>query len=158
MKLQLTLRSYSDDVRHHLVASIRRICRGEAIAAGMPEDLMPVVEVKEGGSADSIYNDPKLTARVRSAVTGSLGAANVLSVEPLMVSEDFSQYGRTVEHVPICFFLVGASDPEKLEESRRTGMPLPALHSSKFAPDAEPMIRTGIAAMTAATLDLLPKG
>jgi hippurate hydrolase len=158
VKLQLTLRSYSDDVRHHLVASIRRICRGEAIAAGMPEDLMPVVEVKEGGSADSIYNDPKLTARVRSAVTGSLGAANVLSVEPLMVSEDFSQYGRTVEHVPICFFLVGASDPEKLEESRRTGMPLPALHSSKFAPDAEPMIRTGIAAMTAATLDLLPKG
>lgn len=158
VKLQLTLRSYSDDVRYHLVASIRRICQGEAMAAGMPEDLMPVVTVREGESADSIYNDPKLTARVRSAVTGSLGAANVLSVEPLMVSEDFSQYGRTVEHVPICFFLVGASDPVKLEESRRTGMPLPALHSNKFAPDAEPMIRTGIAAMTAATLDLLPKG
>jgi hippurate hydrolase len=158
VKLQLTLRSYSDDVRHHLVASIRRICQGEAMAAGMPEDLMPVVTIKEGGSSDSIYNDPKLTARVRSAVTGSLGAANVLSVEPIMASEDFSQYGRTVEHVPLCFFLVGASDPAKLEESRRTGIPLPALHSSKFAPDAEPMIRTGIAAMTAATLDLLPKG
>ena len=118
---------------------------------------MPVVTVTESGSADSIYNDPKLTARVRSAVTGSLGAANVLSVEPVMASEDFSHYGRTVEHVLICDFLVGASDPAKLTESRRTGMPLPALHSSKFAPDAEPMIRTGIAAMTAATLDLLPK-
>jgi amidohydrolase len=157
VKLQLTLRSYSDDVRHHLVASIQRICQGEAMAAGMPEDLMPVVTVKEGG-ADSIYNDPKLTARVRSAVIGSLGAPNVLSLEPLMASEDFSQYGRTVEHVPLCFFIVGASDPAKLEESRRTGMPLPALHSSKFAPDAEPMIRTGVAAMTAATLDLLPRG
>jgi hippurate hydrolase len=158
VKLQLTLRSYSDDVRQHLVASVRRICQGEALAAGMPEDRMPVVTVTESGSADSIYNDPKLTARVRSAVTGSLGASNVLSVEPMMASEDFSQYGRTVEHVPVCFFLVGASDPAKLGESRRTGMPLPALHSSKFAPDAEPMIRTGVAAMAAATLDLLPKG
>jgi amidohydrolase len=158
VKLQLTLRSYSDDVRQHLIASIRRICQGEAIAAGMPEDRMPVVTVTESGKADSIVNDPKLTAKVRSAVTASLGAANIVSVEPLMVSEDFSQYGRTVEHVPICFFLVGATDPAKLEESRRTGMPLPSLHSSKFAPDAEPMIETGVAAMTAATLDLLPKG
>jgi hippurate hydrolase len=158
VKLQLTLRSYSDDVRQHLITSIRRICQGEAIAAGMPEDRMPVVTVTESGKADSIYNDPKLTARVRAAVTGSLGEANVLTVEPLMVSEDFSQYGHTVEHVPICFFLVGASDPAKLTESRRTGMPLPALHSSKFAPVAEPTIKTGVAAMTAATLDLLPKG
>jgi amidohydrolase len=156
VKLQLTLHSYSDDVRYHLVASIRRICQGEAIAAGLPEDLKPVVTVKEGGSG-SIYNDPKLTARVRSAIIGSLGAANVVSVEPLVTSEDFSQHGRRAEHVSICFFLVGASDPAKLEESRRTGIPLPALHSSKFAPDAEPMIRTGIAGMTAARLDLLPK-
>ena len=43
VKLQLTLRSYSADVREHLVASIRRICRGEAIAAGVPDDLMPIV-------------------------------------------------------------------------------------------------------------------
>ena len=117
VKLELTLRSYSQDVREHLVASIRRICRGEAIAAGIPEDLMPTVEVV-GSSADSIYNDPALTRRVRTAVTGWLGSGHVVSADPIMASEDFSQYGRTVERVPVCFFMLGASDPTG---SRRAG-------------------------------------
>jgi hippurate hydrolase len=157
VKLGLTLRSYASDVREHLVASIRRICRGEAEAAGIPEELLPAVTVVPGESADAIYNDPALTRRVRAAIAGALGADRVVSAEPIMASEDFSQYGRTVEKVPICFFMLGASAPEKLAESRRTGMPLPSLHSSKFAPVPEPTIRTGIAAMTAATLDLLAK-
>jgi hippurate hydrolase len=157
VKLQLTLRSYSADVKEHLVASIRRICRGEAIAAGMPEDLMPVVTVV-GSSADSIYNDPALTKRVRDSVTAALGADRVQDFEPQMYSEDFSQYGRTVEKVPICFFVLGASDPAKLAESRRTGTPLPSLHSSRFAPVPEPTIKTGIEAMSAAALGILAKG
>jgi amidohydrolase len=156
VKLQLTLRSYSPDTRVHLVAAIRRICRGEAIAAGLPEELMPVVTVIDAG-ADSIFNDPALTRRVRAAVTRSLGADHVEDLEPQMYSEDFSQYGRTVEKVPICFFSIGASDPEKLAESRRSGIPMPSLHSSKFAPVPEPTIKTGIKAMSAAALDLLAK-
>ena len=35
--LQLTLRSYSDEVRAKLIAAIRRIVKGQAIAAGLPE-------------------------------------------------------------------------------------------------------------------------
>ena len=156
VKLGLTLRSYSADTKEHLVASIRRICRGEAIAAGIPEDLMPVVTVV-GTSADSIFNDPALTRRVRAAVTASLGEDHVRDFEQQMYSEDFSQYGRTVEKVPICFFVLGASDPEKLAESRRTGVALPSLHSSRFAPVAEPTIKTGVEAMSAAALDILAK-
>jgi len=156
VKLQLTLRSYDSAVREHLIASIRRICRGEAIAAGVPEDLMPIVTLV-GSSADSIYNDPALTRRVRAAVAGMLGADKVVAAEPLMGSEDFSQFGRTVEKVPLCFFELGAYPAEKIAESRRTGVALPFLHSTKFAPIPEPTIKTGIAAMTAAALDLLPK-
>ena len=52
---------------------------------------------------------------------------------------------------------VGAVDPAKVAESRRTGAPLPSLHSSKFAPLPEPTIRTGVTALTAAALDLLAK-
>jgi amidohydrolase len=156
VKLQLTLRSYSADVREHLVASIRRICRGEAIAAGVPDDLMPIVTVV-GASAEAVSNDPALTKRVRAAVTGWLGAGHVETSEPIMGSEDFSQYGKTAERVPLCFFWLGAAAPEALAESRRTGVPLPFPHSSKFAPDMEPTLRTGVAAMTAAALDILAK-
>ena len=157
VKLGLTVRSYSSDVRAHLIASIRRICRGEAVAAGIPEELMPVVTVIDEEAAPAIYNDPALTRRVRAAVTGWLGPDRVRSGDAVMGSEDFSQYGRTVEKVPLCFFRLGATAPEKLAESLRTGIPLPSLHSSKFAPVPEPTIKTGVTAMTAAALGLLAK-
>ena len=157
VKLELTLRSYSDDVRAHLVSSIRRICRGEAIAAGIPEELMPEVEVKASEGATSVYNDPALTQRVRKALVAWLGADRVQTFQPSMVSEDFSEYGRTMEHVPICMFRLGSLAPERIAESERTGSPLPSLHSGKFAPLPEPAIKTGVEAMTAVALDILKK-
>jgi amidohydrolase len=155
--LNLTVRSYSDEVRAHLLASIRRIARAEAVGAGLPDDLLPTVTVVASESAEATYNDPALTRRVRAAATAFLGADRVVDAEPLAGSEDFSQYGRTVEKVPLCFFVLGATAPERLAESRRTGIPLPSLHSSRFAPVAEPAIKTGVEAYTAVALDLLPK-
>src|SRR5271165_842738 len=157
VKLGLTVRSYSSDVRTHLLASIRRICRGEAAAMGVPEELAPVVTVIEEEAAPATYNDPALTRRVRAAVTGWLGAERVRTGGPVMGSEDFSQYGRTVEKVPLCFFRIGATAPEKLAESQQTGVPVPSLHSSRFAPVPEPTIKAGVMAMTAAAIELLPK-
>jgi hippurate hydrolase len=157
VKLELTLRSYSDEVRAHLISSIRRICRGEAIAAGLPDELMPEVEVNAAEGASSVYNDPALTQRVRHALVAWLGAEHVLTFQPSMVSEDFSEFGRTVEHVPVCIFRLGALAPERIAESERSGTPLPSLHSGKFAPVPEPAIKTGVAALTAVVLDLLPK-
>jgi len=46
-------------------------------------------------------------------------------------------------------------DPAKVAESKKTGQPLPSLHSSLFAPVPEPTIKTGITAMTAAVLNLM---
>jgi amidohydrolase len=157
VKLELTLRSYSDAVRSHLVDAIKRICRGEAIAAGLPENLAPKVEVLAEEGAPSTYNDPGLTRRIRSALVGWLGADRVTTEEPVMGAEDFSEFGRTSEKVPVCLFWLGAVAPEKVAESERAGIPLPSLHSSKFAPVPEPTIKTGVTAMTAAALDLLAK-
>lgn len=157
VKLQLTLRSYSDAVRRHTIDAVKRICRGEAIAAGIPDDLMPIVEILEGEFTPASYNDPALTRRVRGALTTWLGAAAVQTIDPEMGGEDFGQFGRTMEKVPICMFRVGAVDPQKIAESQRTGVPLPSLHSSKFAPLPEPAIKTGVTALTAAALELLAK-
>lgn len=157
VKLQLTLRSYSEKVRAHLIAAIRRICRGEAIAAGVPDELLPVVTVSDGERTLPTYNDPVLTRRVRAAIAAWIGADNVRNIDPEMGGEDFGLYGRTAEKVPITMFRVGAVDPVKYAESERTGEPLPSLHSSKFAPLPEPTIKTGISAATAAALDLLAK-
>ena len=155
VKLELTLRSYSDDVRAHLVSSIRRICRGEAIATGLPDELMPEISVNAAEGATSVYNDPALTRRLRADFVAWLGEARVQTFQPSMVSEDFSEYSRTVDHIPVCMFRLGALAPETIAAAERNGTPLPSLHSAKFAPVPEPAIKTGVTAMTAAALDLL---
>ena len=157
VKLSLTLRSYSETVRRHTIEAVKRICRGEAIAAGLAEDRMPIVEILEGEFTPASYHGPALTRRVRNVLTPWLGAERVVGIDPEMGGEDFGQFGRTAEKVPICMFRVGAVDPVKFAESQRTGAPLPSLHSSKFAPLPEPAIKTGVTALTAAALDLLAK-
>ena len=155
--LQLTTRCYSDDVRRTILAAIERTARGVALAAGVPEDRAPIVKVSEAETTPVTYNDPKLAARLRDAFAAALGGGNVVEAEPLMVSEDFGLFGLAGRQIPTCMFFLGAADPAKLAESQRTGRPLPSLHSSLFYPEAEPALRTGIMATTAAVLELMKK-
>ena len=74
-----------------------------------------------------------------------------------MGGEDFGEFGRTEHMIPICMFDVGGVKPEAFKASERTGQPLPSLHSSLWAPDPEPTIKTGVTAMTAAVLELMGK-
>jgi len=153
--LQLTLRSYSDEVRKHSLAAIRRICDGLGRAAGLPNDLLPVVtETPEASPA--IYNDPALTQRLAKAFQAKLGAGNVTPKKAVMGAEDFSEFGRTAEKIPICMFWLGAVRRGTYDASLKSGQLLPSLHSSQFAPDPEPTIKTGVDSMTAAVLELLP--
>ncbi|MFQ6112896.1 MAG: amidohydrolase [bacterium] len=154
VELQLTLRSYSDQVRNQTIEAIKRISKGIALSAGVPEDRLPTLTVREGFTP-ATYNDPELTRRIGMAMRAVLGDENVLNVEPVMAGEDFGQYGRVEPKIPICIFWLGALDPQKLEEILRTGAPVPSLHSSLFAPVPEPTIKTGVKAMSAAVLDLL---
>lgn len=157
VKLQLTLRSYSPAVRAHSIEALKRTCRGEAMAAGFPEELYPVVNVHEEEGAPSTYNDPALTKRVRAAIESWIGKDHVRSTDPVMGAEDFGQFTLTTEKVPICMFWLGAVDPAKIAESERTGVPLPSLHSSKFAPLPEPTLKAGVTSLAGAALDLLAK-
>ena len=156
VKLQLTVRSYTDEVRTNTVASIKRISRAMAQAAGVPENRMPLVTLSDE-SVSATYNDPSLTRRLSGAFQSWLGAEKTVAVKPIMGAEDFSEFGRTREKIPICMFWLGAVEPKQVEASKRSGTPLPSLHSSRFAPVPEPTIRTGVTAMTAAVLELVGK-
>jgi hippurate hydrolase len=150
VKLLLTVRTYKPEVRKRVLASIERVARGVAIAAGMPDDRLPVVEVLQSEATDATYNDPALTERLAKSLEGVLGAANVVRIDPAMVSEDFGRFGINRE-IPIAMLALGAVDPAKIARGER----LPSLHSSQFAPLPEPAIRTGVKAVTTMVLDLL---
>jgi hippurate hydrolase len=159
VKMQLTVRTYKAEVRERVLAAIERIAKGCATAAGLPLDKMPTVDVLRDHFAAAMYSNPELTKRLVAVWKKALGDQNVEMVDPTMGGEDFSEYGLLPEHsIPTVNFHVGAVDPAKIAESKKTGAaPLPTLHSSKFAPVPEPTIRTGIVAMTAAVLDLMKK-
>lgn len=155
VSLLLTIRTYKEDLRERILASIERIARGIAAAAGLPDDRMPVMTVKEYTPA--LYNDPGLTRRLVGVFQATFGREGVVEWPPVMGSEDFGRFALEDRSVPAVQFDVGATDPAKLEESRRSGARLPSLHSSLFAPLPEPTIEAGVRAMTAALLDLMKK-
>jgi len=152
--LQITVRSYSEKVRDQLLKSIKRVTRGIAQAAGIEENKMPEVKIKDKYTP-SLYNDPILTERLVKTFETVLGKNNVISSKPVMVGEDFAHYGRTDPKIPICMFFLGSVKQKQGEENFPIREPLPSLHSAAFAPDAEPTIKTGIKAMTAAVLALM---
>ncbi|MCI0692220.1 amidohydrolase [candidate division KSB1 bacterium] len=154
VQLQLTVRSYSDHAKEKTLQAIERICKGIAIAGGVPESRMPMVKVQDEFTP-STYNDPALVKRMTASMQAILGADKVVAKEPVMGGEDFGEYGRTPEKIPLAILWLGAIAPERVQESLRTGQSLPSLHSSQFAPLPELTIKTGVTAMTAAVLDLL---
>ncbi len=154
VNLQLTVRTYKEEVRKRVLASIERIIKGVAATAGIPEDRAPSMKVAEGAGA--LYNEPKLVERLAGAFRQVLGEENVVQVPQIMASEDFGEF--SLDHkIPTTMFWLGASDPAKLKASRESGIPLPGLHSALFAPVPESTLRTGVKAMTSAVLELMKK-
>lgn len=156
VRLQLTVRSYSDSVREQLLSSIRRIAVGVGRTAGLPEELLPEVRTMEEEYTPSTYNDPALVGRVTGVFRALLGEENVTERESMMGGEDFGRYGREEPRIPIFMYRLGSIGPERFRAAVREGKGrLPSLHSGYYHPDAEPTIRTGVLTMSAAVLELL---
>src|SRR5436190_1576022 len=154
--LQLTIRTYKEEVRQRILTSIERIAKGVAAAAGIPDDRAPIMKVIESENAPSLYNDPQLTERLANAIGKAIGPDNVIKSAPLMASEDFGVLN--LDHqIPSFYFWLGAMAPEKIAASKKSGKPLPSLHSSLFEPLPEPTLRTGVKAMTTTVLELMKK-
>ncbi|MGB0495884.1 MAG: M20 metallopeptidase family protein [Kangiellaceae bacterium] len=156
VKLQLTVRSYADETRSYLLNRIKEISEGVAHTAGMPDDLLPKVEVK-AEHTPSVYNEPKYTKSITTNLKRTLGNENVVEVSPVMAGEDFGRYGRTKEKIPSTLLWLGAVDPNVYQRAKKEKQSLPSLHSAKFAPLPELTISTGVKGMTESALMLLKK-
>ncbi|MEO8257971.1 MAG: amidohydrolase [Acidobacteriota bacterium] len=150
VQLQLSVRTYTAEVRTRTLAAIGRVAKGEAGAAGAPRD--PRVETSPSARAP-VFNDPALTLRLAGALKKGLGEANVVEMPQKMTSEDFVEYGSA--GVPSALLHIGAVDPAKLAAARQSGIPVPAPHSPEWAPDREPTLKAAIRAETTALLELL---
>ncbi len=107
VRLQLTLRSYTDEVRSKTISSIKRLTRGLAISAGIPPDLYPEVILKDEYTP-AVFNNPDLVQKLESSFKKSIGSENIFKTSPVMGGEDFGMFGRDEPIIPTAIFWLGA--------------------------------------------------
>lgn len=151
-RLQLTVRSYSDEVRTLLLDGIRQLAEDTCRAFQCPRS--PEVTVRDEYTP-AVYNDPGLADVAERVFTEALAPEVVLQRDPWMGGEDFGRYSRVLG-VPGMLYRLGTVAPERFEQAKQPGgEPLPSLHSSRFAPLPEPTLRTGIRTLSLFVLELL---
>lgn len=136
--LKLTVRTYTQEVRNMVHKRIKEIAEGVAIAAGVPDDLMPVVTIPDVYTPANL-NNSDLVDLMTDAAGKSIGNVNVVESEPMMVGEDFSRYGQTKEKVPTVLYWLGTAPPERLVSGN-----IPGLHSPYYFPIPESSIKTAV--------------
>ena len=156
-KLQLTVRTYKPEVRKLLLDGIARIARGEAISAGVPDDRMPVVTIREDQHTPATLNSEKFANRTLDLFARHFGAGRTTVQQPFMVGEDVGRYWLNDPSVEGTLFWIGGVPQSKWDAAGGDTTKLPSLHSPFWAPDAEAVISTATEAMTLAAVYVLKK-
>lgn len=155
-KLLLTVRSYSDESRERLIHGIERITRGEAIAAGIPEDRMPIVSVKDEFTP-AAYNPPAFANEMAGLLKAHFAEGHVIETKPSMGGEDFGRYYRADKSIKSFIFWVGGVPADQMAKAAAGQLTLPSLHSPFWAPEADKVIATASEAMTVLALNILKR-
>ena len=155
--LQLTVRSYSDESRAHLLGGIRRVAKAEAEAAGVAPDRLPIVTVQETYTR-ATWNTPDFSREFADFYTSIFGAGSVAIVGPTMAGEDFGEFRRAdPDTIKSLLFWVGGRPASEIEAAKREGRVLPGLHSPYWAPEADKVIGSASEALSLSAIRLMPR-
>ena len=156
VKLQLTIRTYKDEVRNLIHKRIKEICDGIGASVGLEKSRWPKITMPDNYTPAN-YNDPDLVDRLIFSASNSIGNENVVMAEPQMVGEDFARYGKTKEKIPTAMYWLGTVPEERMNKYKNGNYALPALHSPYYYPEVEKTIETGVLVTTNALIDLFNK-
>lgn len=146
--LKLNVRTFDEDTRKHVLASIKRIVDAEAVASGAPR----TPEITTLDHYDLVKNDPAATERVAKAFREHFGADRVVKTAPTTASEDFGSFGAEW-HVPAVFWFIGGTDAALYAKAKQEGRlgELPTNHNPRFAPVIHPTLETGVETLVTAS-------
>jgi hippurate hydrolase len=140
-----------------LLDGIRRIAAGEAMASGIPQDLMPVVTVEDPYTR-ATFNSPDMTKELLDYLAVQMGADRVTATKPVMGGEDFGEFRRADEaKIKSVIFWVGGQPASAIEAAKQGTKTLPALHSALWAPEAGKVIGSGAEVLILTAMHLMPK-
>ncbi len=151
--LGINVRTISAATRERVIASITRIVRGEAAAAGMTVDP----EIIELLSAPATINSVQHAETLRSAFGSAWGESALIDFGTVSGSEDVGLLA-TATGAPLVFWITGGADPAAFAAAVAAGrveQDVPSNHSSHFAPVLQPTIDRGVDAMVIAARTFL---
>ena len=151
--LQLTIRTYKEEVRNLIHKRIKEICNGVASSMGLEKSRWPKVVIPDTFTPAN-YNDEKLVDIMKKVSISAIGDENVVVSEPQMVGEDFARYGSTDHDIPTVMYWLGTVPKERIEKYNLGEYALPALHSPFYYPEIENSIRTGVLVSTESLKEL----
>ncbi len=155
--LELTVRSESVAGRKLLLDGISRVTLNTARAAGIPENLLPIIKATDE-PVPPMLNHVALSARLRKVWTEKMGAA-IFSPHYQrlgMGSEDFPLF-TLAPAIPAVYVRIGGSPPAQVIAASQGGPAIPSNHSPLVRFMAEESIKTGVETSVVALLDLLKK-
>ena len=153
VKLQLTIRTYKEEVRKLIHKRIKEICNGIASSMGLDKSQWPEVIIPEKYTPAN-FNDSKLVDLMMNSSKEIIGANNVIVSDPQMVGEDFSRFGNTKEKIPTVLYWLGTVPDDRMKKYETGNYALPGLHSPFYYPEIEQSIITGIKVNTQAMIKI----
>lgn len=156
VNLQLTIRTYKQEVRELIHKRIKEICNGVASSMGLDKSRWPEIIIPEGYTPAN-FNDSDLVDLMMSSSKEIIGNDNVIVAEPQMVGEDFARFGNTKEKIPTVLYWLGTVPDERMKKYEDGNYALPALHSPFYYPEIERSITTGIKVNTQSLIKIFSK-
>jgi amidohydrolase len=151
-EIGLSIRAYSEEVRQRMLSAIERIVRAESAASGAPA---PTIEYAE--SFPVTVNDPVATERTMTVFRTLFGEAAVIDPGQVSGSEDVGLLA-TAANAPLVYWILGSAHPESYRVAATAGTvdrDIPSNHSPRFAPEIQPTLDRGVAALAAAAREWL---
>lgn len=152
-EVRVNVRTQNHEVRNRVLASIRRIVKGECEASGATKE--PLIE--ETTKFPLSVNDEAVTTEVHKSFEAFFGDLFDPNTPCSTASEDYSILGSS-QGKPCCFWFFGGTDAKTWDDAEKNGRlaeDIPVNHSPFFAPVIQPTLATGIDALCLAALTFL---
>jgi len=152
--LQLTVRNTNLDTRELLINGIHRIAENMGRVAGLPDELLPEVFVRDERTPPG-FNDPVLSERLGKAWTDDLGSDAVVNQPPTgMGGEDFANFPMDPDVVGV-YWGIGGTPAADFAAAAAGGPAIPSHHSPLFKISPEPSVTAGVESTVIALFELM---